>query len=129
MTRHLLEIDDLTPDELATVLELCHEQSPPQVLAGRGAALLFEKPSLRTRHSTEMAVVQLGGHPITVRADEVSLDVRETVEDVAQTLAGYHATIGARGLRARQASNAWPAVVATSPCSTCCRTRATRCRR
>jgi ornithine carbamoyltransferase len=66
------------------------------VLAGRGVALLFEKPSLRTRHSTEMAVVQLGGHPVSVRADEIALGVRETVEDVARTLAGYHAAIGAR---------------------------------
>ena len=96
MTRHLLEIDDLTVDELAAVLDLCRHPSPPQVLVGKGAALLFEKPSVRTRHSTEMAVVQLGGHPITVKADEMSLDVRETAEDVARTLAGYHATIGAR---------------------------------
>ena len=96
MTRHLLEIDDLSPDELAAVLALCLDPDPPQVLAGKGAALLFEKPSLRTRHSTEMAVVQLGGHPVTARGDEMSLDVRETAEDVARTLAGYHATIGAR---------------------------------
>ena len=96
MTRRLLEIDDLTADELRAVLGLCLEPHPPQVLAGKGAALLFEKPSVRTRHSTEMAVVQLGGHPITVRADEMSLDVRETAEDVARTLAGYHAAIGAR---------------------------------
>ena len=96
MTRHLLEIDDLGPDELVAVLDLCRDPSPPQVLAGKGAALLFEKPSLRTRHSTEMAVVQLGGHPVTARGDEMSLDVRETAEDVARTLAGYHATIGAR---------------------------------
>ena len=39
-------------------------------------ALLFEKPSARTRHSTEMAVVQLGGHPIYVRPDEVGIGVR-----------------------------------------------------
>ena len=66
------------------------------MLAGRGVALLFEKPSLRTRHSTEMAVVQLGGHPVYVRPDEIGIDIRETAEDVARTLAGYHAAIGAR---------------------------------
>ena len=66
------------------------------MLAGRGAALLFEKPSARTRHSTEMAVVQLGGHPVYVRPDEVGIDVRETAEDLARTLACYHAVIGAR---------------------------------
>jgi ornithine carbamoyltransferase len=96
MTRHLLEIDDLSPAEVGIVLDLACDPEPAQVLAGRGVALIFEKPSLRTRHSTEMAVVQLGGHPITVRSDEISLGVRETVEDVARTLAGYHAAIGAR---------------------------------
>ena len=96
MIRHLLEIDDLGADELLAVLDLASASDPPQVLAGRGVALLFEKPSLRTRHSTEMAVVQLGGHPVSVRADEISLGLRETVEDVARTLAGYHAAIGAR---------------------------------
>jgi ornithine carbamoyltransferase len=59
-------------------------------------ALLFEKPSVRTRNSTEMAVFQLGGHPVTQHADEVGLDSRETTEDVARTLACYHAAIGAR---------------------------------
>lgn len=59
-------------------------------------ALLFEKPSARTRNSMEMAVVQLGGHPVTIRPDEVGLDTRETVEDVTRTLCCYHAAIGAR---------------------------------
>jgi ornithine carbamoyltransferase len=59
-------------------------------------ALLFEKPSARTRNSIEMAVVQLGGHPLTIRPDEVGLDTRETVEDVTRTLCCYHAVIGAR---------------------------------
>ncbi len=96
VTRHFLEIDDLTPAELTRVLDLSEDPAPPSVLAGRGMALLFEKPSLRTRNSTEMAVVQLGGHPISIHADEVGLDVRETTEDVARTLSGYHAAIGAR---------------------------------
>jgi ornithine carbamoyltransferase len=66
------------------------------VLAGRGVALVFEKPSNRTRNATEMAVVQLGGHPISIRDDEVGLGTRETPEDIARTLACYHAAIGAR---------------------------------
>jgi ornithine carbamoyltransferase len=94
--RHLLDIDDLDTAALAHVLDLSELSQPPPVLAGRGAALLFEKPSARTRHSTEMAVVQLGGHPITTRGEEVGLDVRETVEDVTRTLQGYHAVICAR---------------------------------
>jgi ornithine carbamoyltransferase len=96
MTQHLLEVDDLTPDELATVLDLAEDPQPEPVLAGKGMALVFQKPSARTRNSMEMAVVQLGGHPVSVRGDEVGIDTRETAEDVARTLACYHAAIGAR---------------------------------
>ena len=94
--RHLLEIDDLTVDELAHVLALAQDASPPQVLKGKGMALVFEKPSLRTRNSMEMAVFQLGGHPMYIQGDEIGLDERESVEDVTKTLSGYHAAIGAR---------------------------------
>ncbi len=93
--RHLLEIDDLTVDELRAVVDRAARPAEP-VLAGRGVGLVFEKPSTRTRHSTEMAVVQLGGHPVTVQGDEVGIDVRESAEDVARTLSCYHAAIGAR---------------------------------
>jgi ornithine carbamoyltransferase len=96
MVRHFLDVDDLTADELAQVLRLAELADPPQVLKGKGAALFFEKPSLRTRDSTEMAVVQLGGHPVTHRADEVDIDVREPAPDVARVLSGYHALIAAR---------------------------------
>ncbi len=94
--RHLLEIDDLDRDQLRAVVDLARAVDPPAVLAGRGAALLFEKPSARTRNSMEMAVVQLGGHPVTIRPDEVGLDTRESTEDVARTLACYHGVICAR---------------------------------
>ena len=60
-------------------------------LAGKGVALVFQKPSARTRNSTEMAVVQLGGHPVYIQKDEVGIDTRESAEDVARTLACYHA--------------------------------------
>jgi len=96
VTRHLLEIDDLTGDELAEVLALGRGEADPKVMAGQGAALLFEKPSARTRHSTEMAVVQLGGHPIYVRPGEIGIDERETAEDVARTLSQFHAAVCAR---------------------------------
>jgi ornithine carbamoyltransferase len=96
VTRHFLEVDDLTPDELAAVLEYAARPVPKAVLAGRGAALLFEKPSNRTRNATEMAVVQLGGHPVYLTQAEVGMGTRETVEDVTRTLAGYHAVIAAR---------------------------------
>jgi ornithine carbamoyltransferase len=91
--RHLLEIDDLTGPELQVVLDLSERGDLPRLLEGRGVALVFEKPSARTRHSTEMAVVQLGGHPVTTRAEEVGLDVRESVEDVTRTLSCYHAAL------------------------------------
>ena len=94
--RHLLEVDDLTADEMVRVLDLAVDPSPPRVLEGRGMALVFEKPSTRTRNSMEMAVFQLGGHPVYIQAAEVGLDVRESVEDVTRTLACYHACIGAR---------------------------------
>lgn len=94
--RHFLDVDDLDGDELAEVLRLAEVAHPPLVLAGRGAALFFEKPSLRTRDSTEMAVVQLGGHPVTHRGEEADIDVREPAADIARVLSGYHALIAAR---------------------------------
>jgi ornithine carbamoyltransferase len=94
--RHFLDADDLSPEELTAVLDRAEQQSPAPVLAGRGAALLFEKPSNRSRNSMEMAVVQLGGHPISMRGDELGFDTRESVEDIARTLSCYHAVIAAR---------------------------------
>jgi ornithine carbamoyltransferase len=96
-----LEVDDLTPSRFREVLDRAvawktHPSSVPQPLAGHGVALLFEKPSARTRSSSEMAVVGLGGHPIYIRPEEVGLGVRETVEDVARTLATYCRVIAAR---------------------------------
>jgi ornithine carbamoyltransferase len=94
--RSLLDIDDLTPDELVDLLDLAERPDLPELLEGRGVALVFEKPSVRTRNATEIAVVQLGGHPITMRHDEVGLDTRESVEDITRTLACFHAVIAAR---------------------------------
>ena len=58
--RSFLEVDDLTVEELNRVIDLCLTPNPPKVLQGEGAALVFEKPSNRTRNSMEMAVHQLG---------------------------------------------------------------------
>jgi ornithine carbamoyltransferase len=102
MTRHLLEIDDLSAAELDAVIEAALDEHPPSVLAGHGVALLFEKPSARTRNATEMAVVQLGGHPITMREEEVGLDRRESTEDIARTLSCFHSAICARVFDHRQ---------------------------
>ncbi len=96
--RHFLDITDLTARDLNTVMDLAQADisilgSP---LAGKGVALIFEKPSNRTRQSMEMAVVQLGGHPIFTRGEEVGFDQRETVEDVTRIMAGYHHVVAAR---------------------------------
>ncbi|MEY2565634.1 MAG: ornithine carbamoyltransferase [Actinomycetota bacterium] len=94
--RHLLDMDDLTANELALVLDLAERAEFPAVLASQGVGLLFEKPSARTRNSMEVAVVQLGGHPVSMRGEEVGIGARETVEDLTRTLASYHRVIGAR---------------------------------
>jgi ornithine carbamoyltransferase len=94
--RHFLEMDDLSELELVAVLDLCDPGRAEPVLAAKGAALIFEKPSNRTRNACEMAVVGLGGHPVSIRGEEVGLGERETVADVTRVLGRYHALIGAR---------------------------------
>ena len=101
MTRDFLEVDELDPVGLIRVLDRAaagrdDPRTIEPVLAGLGVAALFEKPSARTRTSFEMAVVALGGHPVVLHADEVQLGVRESVADVARTLASYCAVIAAR---------------------------------
>jgi ornithine carbamoyltransferase len=98
MTRHLLDVTDFTAAEVATILDLAEQpiDSLGRPLEGQGAALIFEKPSNRTRHSMEMAVFQLGGHPVYTRGEEVGFDTREPVEDVVRIMAGYHSLIAAR---------------------------------
>ncbi len=94
--RHFLDIDDLSAAELAAVLDLAEQPDPPPVLAGQGVGLVFQKPSLRTRVSMEMAVVQLGGHPVSLQDFEVGLDRREPAGDVGRVLSQYCSLIGAR---------------------------------
>ena len=96
--RHLLEIDDLTPAELREIVDIGKRpfQDLDPVLDRQGVACYFEKPSARTRNSTEMAVVQLGGHPVYITDAEVGIDTRESAEDVTRTLACYHQAICAR---------------------------------
>jgi ornithine carbamoyltransferase len=93
---HFFDIDDLPPAAFARVLELAGGEGVGPVLAGQGVALLFEKPSARTRNSTEMAVRDLGGHPVYIQGTEVGLDRRESAEDVARTLGCYHRVLCAR---------------------------------
>jgi ornithine carbamoyltransferase len=90
--RDLLAIADLQPGELEQILQaaiaLKRDGSGP-LLAGRAAALLFEKPSLRTRVSFEVGVAQLGGRCIYLSPQEIGLGQREPVRDVARVLGRY----------------------------------------
>ena len=96
--RHFINSTDISADEMRKVLQLSTASTDAlgKPLAGLGAALIFEKPSNRTRHSMEMAVVQLGGHPVYTRGEEVGFDVRETVEDITKVMGGYHGILAAR---------------------------------
>ena len=93
--RDLLSIADLDRAALERLLD-DSGRDLGRPLDGKGVALVFQKPSARTRNSMEMAVVQLGGHPVYIQKDEVGLGTRETAEDVARTLACYHSVIAAR---------------------------------
>lgn len=108
--RHFLDVDDLSASEFDDVLVLAERFAAgerPRPLSQAGVALVFEKPSARTRNSTEMAVWSLGGHPVYIQGAEVGIDSRESAEDVARTLACFHRVICARvidhGVLARMA--------------------------
>jgi ornithine carbamoyltransferase len=92
----LLTVADLGRGGLEAIFALSERRDLGRPLAGKGVALVFQKPSARTRNSMEMAVVQLGGHPVYIQKDEVGLGERETTEDVARTLACFHEVIAAR---------------------------------
>jgi ornithine carbamoyltransferase len=90
--RDLLSITDLSPDELDYLIRLAlsmKRDGTPQVLAGKTIAMLFEKPSLRTRVSFEVGMKQLGGTSIYLSQAEVGLGQRESIEDVAHVLDRY----------------------------------------
>lgn len=105
--RHFLRVDDLSADELHAILtdaaKLKKERRAATAagkasieggLDGRTVAIVFEKPSLRTRASFEIAVHELGGHVMKVDRDEIGLGKREAVEDIAKVLSGYvHAVV------------------------------------
>jgi len=92
----LISIAALPEGAFEEILALAERTDLGAPLAGKGVALVFQKPSARTRNSTEMAAVQLGAHPVYIQKEEVGLGTRESAEDVARTLACYHAVIAAR---------------------------------
>ena len=93
MTRHFLADDDLTPAEQAEVLALAAElkTGAPAAgpLQGKAIAVVFEKPSTRTRLSFEVGIVQLGAHPVVLDARSTQLGRGETIEDTARVLSRY----------------------------------------
>jgi ornithine carbamoyltransferase len=97
----LLTIRELGGDALREIVALSEAADLGRPLAGKGVALYFQKPSARTRNSMEMAVVQLGGHPVYIQKDEVGLGTRETTADVARTLGCYHSIIAGRVMEHR----------------------------
>jgi len=120
VTRHLLADDDLTPVEQSAVLDLAaelkqHRYDGPHPLAGRAVAVVFEKPSTRTRLSFEIGVAELGGHPVIIDAGTTQLGRGETIEDTARVLSRYVSaivirTFGDERIQALAAASSVPVV-------------------
>ena len=98
--RHLLTGEELTREELLALIEralaLKAEPLSSRVLAGRHVALIFQKPSTRTRVSFETGIVELGGHPLILRPDEMQLSRGEAPRDTALVLSRHVHAIGIR---------------------------------
>jgi ornithine carbamoyltransferase len=124
VARHFLSVDDLTTEELHHLLELAAKlkQSPGDHaarLAGRAVALIFEKPSTRTRVSFEVAVAETGGHPLVLSSSELQLGRGESLEDTGRVLSRYVdcivlRTFGQERLEALASSATVPVVNALS---------------
>ena len=100
MTRHFLTGAELSAGELAALLdralELKAEPLSSDALYRRAVALIFQKPSTRTRLSFEVGITELGGHPVVLRTEDLQLTRGETVRDTALVLSRHVAAIGIR---------------------------------
>jgi ornithine carbamoyltransferase len=100
LPRHLLTGAELSREDLTALLRRARElkQSPrgSRALQDRIVALVFEKPSTRTRVSFEAGVVELGGHPMILRGDEMQLSRGESVKDTARILSAHVDAVGVR---------------------------------
>lgn len=97
--RDLISIADLSPQDVQRVVDTALQTKNGRslsILGGKALALLFEKPSLRTRVSFDVAMQQLGGHTLYLSPAEVGLGEREPVADVARVLSRYVDAIAAR---------------------------------
>ncbi len=93
MNRHLVTMDDVTPADVQDLFDLAASLKAKQrqqilhpVLQGKTLAMIFEKPSLRTRVTFEAGMTQLGGHAIYLAPADIRLGQRETVQDAARNL-------------------------------------------
>ncbi|XOB97811.1 ornithine carbamoyltransferase [Deinococcota bacterium DY0809b] len=100
MSNHLLSISDLDADRLHALLRTAEQFKNARYrgseLRGKTLAMIFEKPSLRTRTTLEVAAVHLGGHAVYLDARQVGLGVREPVRDVAENLGRWVEGVSAR---------------------------------
>jgi ornithine carbamoyltransferase len=100
MARHFLTGAELTAAELSTLLdralELKGAPHSSQALAGQSVALIFQKPSTRTRLSFEVGIHELGGHAVVLRADELQLSRGESPRDTALVLSRHVSAVGVR---------------------------------
>ncbi len=100
MPRHFITGTELSPQELDALIERAHElKAAPyssDVLRRRTVALIFQKPSTRTRVSFEAGIAELGGHSMVLRTDELQLSRGESVRDTAYVLSRHAAAIGIR---------------------------------
>jgi ornithine carbamoyltransferase len=98
--RHFLTGEELTAEELGRLLdraiELKRDRLASDALAGRSVALIFDKPSTRTRLSFEVGVHELGGHPVLLREGEMQISRGESVRDTALVLSRFVHAIGIR---------------------------------
>lgn len=101
--KHFLNIADLTAEQFIDLLETARvlkegwkQGGNKPILKGKSLALVFQKPSLRTRVSFEMGMVHLGGYALYLSPNEIKMGGRESVPDVARVLSGYVDGIMAR---------------------------------
>ena len=96
MTRHFITIAQQSEGNLAAIYERAVSPFDDETLKGQGVALVFERPSLRTRASSSSAVHELGGYTTFFSDEEIGLDSRESAEDVGRTLGEMYAIAALR---------------------------------